>query len=273
MKKFLSYLIVIAITYFISAYINNSDLRNKISSIFKKEPQEQIIKIMYVKPKTIYVRTEPLDNAEILGSLKRNAEVGLITTQDKWAKIKTPAGVSGWVLFASLKDTPPKQIVQSESAKKETKTEETQQEEIKTYQDLSSDGKIPSNLISAFEQTSPPQDELPDVIKEEIKKTKETPITTTKKTQTAKSQPQQQTSTTIQTNQPSTAVAPSTITVTTEQKEEKTVEVKKETKKKKEKIQQEQTDTPPQITNCSNCGAEVMQGERFCPICREPIKK
>lgn len=34
--------------------------------------------------------------------------------------------------------------------------------------------------------------------------------------------------------------------------------------------QQEQT---PQTIICPNCGSEVMKGERFCPVCREPLPK
>ncbi|MCS7231591.1 MAG: SH3 domain-containing protein, partial [Elusimicrobiota bacterium] len=119
MKKILSYLIVIAITYTIAAFIHNPDLKNKLNTFIKRTPQEVIIKNMYIKPKIVYVRKEPLDKAEILGTLKRNTEVGLITIQDKWAKVKTPAGISGWVLLDSLKEQPPQTTTKKEEPKQE----------------------------------------------------------------------------------------------------------------------------------------------------------
>ena len=38
-----------------------------------------------------------------------------------------------------------------------------------------------------------------------------------------------------------------------------------------EKLQEEQKEKKTII--CPNCGAEVMEGERFCPVCREPLYK
>jgi len=38
-----------------------------------------------------------------------------------------------------------------------------------------------------------------------------------------------------------------------------------------EKLQEEQKERKTII--CPNCGAEVMEGERFCPVCREPLYK
>ncbi|MCS7232188.1 MAG: zinc ribbon domain-containing protein, partial [Elusimicrobiota bacterium] len=53
---------------------------------------------------------------------------------------------------------------------------------------------------------------------------------------------------------------PTTKTTTTQPKTE---EVKKETTT--------QTTTTEETINCPNCGAEVIKGERFCPICREQL--
>lgn len=261
MKKFLSYLIVIIITYFISAYINNSSFRQKIIDILQPKTKDIIVKIMYVKPKIAYVKTEPKKDAQILGTLRRNVEVGLIEIQNEWAKIKTPAGVVGWITYDSLKEEKPKEVVQNKPQKPK---EEAQQESQETqYEDLSAGGKIPSSVISAFDNATSqqPQEDIPDVIQQELKR-KQTEI------QTQQTTAKQQTTFTKQT---------STKQVTQELKQEQqptqeatTTTAPKQLKKEKKKIEQPPT-TQEETIICPNCGAEVIKGERFCPYCREPL--
>lgn len=254
MKKILSYIIVIVITYIIAAFIHNPELRNKLNTFFKKTPQEVIIKNMYIKPKIVYVRKEPLDKAEILGTLKRNTEVGLITIQDKWAKVKTPAGISGWVLLDSLKEQPPQT-----TTKKEEPKQEIQQEDITypQYQDLSEKSKIPSSVISAFDtQPEPSPDEPPEIIKQEIQKKQTQKPTTTK---TITTQPK--------TEEVKKEITTQPLTEKPTQQEITTTTIPKKPKKETTT----QTTTTEETINCPNCGAEVIKGERFCPICREQL--
>lgn len=254
MKKFFSYLIVIIITYAVAAYINNPELRKKINNLFQKRTQEEaVIKNMYVKNKLIYVKKEPQDNAEILGTLKKGTEVGLITTQEKWAKVKTPAGVSGWVNLSSLSEQP------VQVSKKETiKKEEIQQEQ--PYQDLSysENEKIPSSVVSIFDSQVQTTEEVPDIIKQELQSRQAAKTTTQQKTKTETKTEQQKIS-----QETPTSVSSSTITQQQEIKEKP-----KKTKKETTTSTQEQEE----FIICPNCGAEVIKGERFCPICREPIK-
>ncbi|MEN3013420.1 MAG: SH3 domain-containing protein [Endomicrobiia bacterium] len=250
MKKIFSYLIVIAITYIVSAIINNPTLKEKLIAPFKGKPEETIIKVMYIKPRLVYVKKEPAETSEILGTLKRNTEVGVLQVQDKWVKIKTPAGVSGWVLMASLKEQPPA------TTKKETTQQQepapSKEEALTQYEDLSSNGKIPSSVISVFEETPAATDEPPEIIKQEINK---------KQTTTPLSKPKKET-------KPASSTKTETHPQETPQEKTPTTSSEITTPKKIEK----QTDVSEEITTCKNCGAEVIKGERFCPICREPIK-
>lgn len=258
MKKFLSYLIVIVITYAVATYIHNPELRKKINkkinSIFQRTPQEVVIKNMYVKSKLVYVKKEPQDTAEILGTLKRGTEVGLITIQEKWAKVKTPAGVSGWVSVNSLSDQP-LQVTKKEVVKKEELRKEEQ-----IYQDLSSaeTEKIPSSVVSIFDNQPKVEDDVPDIIRQEIKSKK----TIQQKTKTETTKTEQK--------KISQEISP-TVSVSTPQQQETTL-IEKPKRTKKETV----TTTPnatEEIKNCPRCGAEVIKGERFCIICREPLSR
>ncbi len=261
MKKFLSYLIVIIITYCVSAYINNPELRKKINNIFQPKPKDVVVKIMYVKPKVAYVKISPEKDAQILGTLRRNVEVGLIEVQNEWAKIKTPAGAVGWVTYDSLKEEKPKEVAQSKPQKSK---EEVQQEPQQTqYEDLSAEGKIPSSIISAFDNVSSqqPQEEIPDVIQQELKKRQtetQAQQTTTKQqaTFTKQTSTKQTTQEIKQEQQPS--------------QQETAITTPQKPKKEKKKVEQPPI-TQDETIICPNCGAEVIKGERFCPYCREPL--
>ncbi len=250
MKKFFSYLIVIVITYCIAAYINNPELRQKVKNIFQPKPKETIIKIMYIKPKIAYVTNAPQEDAQILGTLKRNVEVGVIEIQNEWAKVKTPAGVVGWVAYNSLKEEKPKEVAKQETKQQTQPVQQEQPQETTTqYEDLSGSGKIPSSVISVFDEatTQQPQEEVPEVIKQELKKKQTTTTTTTATQEVKQGHPQTQEN-------------------TQSQPVEQKIEVKKR-QKTEQKIESSQEET----IICPNCGAEVIKGERFCPYCREPL--
>lgn len=259
MKKIFSYLIVIAITYGVAAYINNPELRKKINNLFQRTPQEVVVKNMYVKHKLVYVKKEPLDTAEILGTLRKGTEVGLITTQEKWAKIKTPAGVSGWVSISSLSEQPV-QVSKKEAAKKEKAP--PQEEQI--YQDLSSSAdKIPSSVISIFDTQAQPTEEVPDIIKQELQSRQTTTKTTT----------QQKAKTSTKTEQQKvTQETPPVVSVSTPTQQETIIQEKPKKSKKETTITKPSSETE-EIIKCPNCEAEVIKGERFCPICRELLTK
>jgi large subunit ribosomal protein L7Ae len=267
MKKFFSYVIVIALTYAISAYVNNKELREKVQMyVQQKILRTQKVKIMYVKPKFIYVRKEASEQSVLLGLLRKGTQVEVLKTEDKWSFIKTPSGVTGWVKYEVLTSTPVvnKQVeVVSKPKQKEEYVQEQQVEQQLQQEKIS---QQPLEVIEAT-QILPSLDEPPEVIKEELKKQQEKKEEPKKvvKEEKPKQQPTQETITQKEQKQQTT----------TQQKAQQTQEKPKKEKKvkppKTETTQEEQQQE--EYITCPNCGAEVIKGERFCPYCREPLPK
>lgn len=257
MKKIMFYLIIIVITYFISAYVNNKDLREKIQIfIHQKILRTQKIEIMYIKPKFTYVRKEASDNAALLGSLKRGTQIKVLKTQREWSFIETPSGVSGWVKYEVLTSTP---VIVKESEEMKNKSKRIQS---MSQKNLTIEEKISSQPLEIIEAMNlvPSLDEPPEIIKEEIKK----------------QQQKKEEKTEVQTKPKPEESQKQSFSQKEDQKENQQVIIKEELKKDKE-IKSQKTksieEKSQEYTKCGNCGAEVIKGERFCPYCREPISK
>jgi large subunit ribosomal protein L7Ae len=263
MKKFFSYVIVIALTYAISAYVNNKELREKVQMyVQQKILRTQKVEIMYVKPKFTYVRKEASEQSVLLGSLRKGTQVEVLKTEDKWSFIKTPSGVTGWVKYEALTSTPvvKKQVeVVSKPKQKEEYVQEQQVEQQLQQEKIS---QQPLEVIEAT-QILPSLDEPPEVIKEELKKQqgkKEEHKKVVKEEKPKQQQPTQETITQKEQKQQTT----------TQQETQQT----QEKPKKEKKVKPPKTETTQEeYITCPNCGAEVIKGERFCPYCREPLPK
>jgi len=262
MKKFFSYVIVIALTYAISAYVNNKEFREKVQMyVQQKILRTQKVEIMYVKPKFTYVRKEASEQSVLLGSLRKGTQVEVLKTEDKWSFIKTPSGVTGWVKYEVLTSTPvvKKQVeVVSKPKQKEEYVQEQQVEQLRQE-------KISQQPLEVIEATQilPSLDEPPEVIKEELKKQqgkKEEHKKVVKEEKPKQQQPTQETITQKEQKQQTT----------TQQETQQT----QEKPKKEKKVKPPKTETTQEeYITCPNCGAEVIKGERFCPYCREPLPK
>jgi uncharacterized protein YgiM (DUF1202 family) len=268
MKKFFSYVIVIALTYAISAYVNNKEFREKVQMyVQQKILRTQKVEIMYVKPKFIYVRKEASEQSVLLGSLRKGTQVEVLKTEDKWSFIKTPSGVTGWVKYEVLTSTPvvKKQVeVVSKPKQKEEYVQEQQVEQQLQQEKIS---QQPLEVIEAT-QILPSLDEPPEVIKEELKKQqekKEEPKKVAKEEKPKQQQPTQETITQKEQQQQTTTQQE------TQQTQEKPKKEKKVKPPKTETTQEEKQQE--EYITCPNCGAEVIKGERFCPYCREPLPK
>jgi|GEM_PF-2214447 large subunit ribosomal protein L7Ae len=267
MKKFFSYVIVIALTYAVSAYVNNKEFREKVQMyVQQKILRTQKVEIMYVKPKFIYVRKEASEQSVLLGLLRKGTQVEVLKTEDKWSFIKTPSGVTGWVKYEVLTSTPvvKKQVeVVSKAKQKEEYVQEQQVEQQLQQEKIS---QQPLEVIEAT-QILPPLDEPPEVIKEELKKQQEKKEEPKKvvKEEKPKQQPTQETITQKEQKQQTT----------TQQETQQTQEKPKKEKKVKPPKTETTQEEPQQeeYITCPNCGAEVIKGERFCPYCREPLPK
>jgi len=257
MKKVFSYFIIIAITYFVSAYINNKELREKILMfVQQKILRTQKVEIMYIKPKITYVRKEASDNSPLLGSLRKGTEVKVLKTEDTWSFIETPSGVCGWVKYEVLTSTPvvkkPVEVVSKQ------KKEYVPEQYIPQGQE-----KISQQVVEIIEATKlvPSLDEPPDFIKEELKKQQE------KKEETKK---------VVKEDKPK--VQPKQEVVKQELQQQTTTQtVSQQVQEKPKKVKPQKTETTElqqeEYITCPNCGAEVIKGERFCPYCREPLFK